>query len=145
MSILKSLNDKMKKLLIAYAFFCLLVCHSCTVFLAPSYAEEDDILIDVYNQTDEICFGKYYLTFHLFGIGNVSQSEKIDRVEMLEWCLNEAVQGNSYTGYYITYSVKLGDDNWYALVDLTEFDSGRYEWRVLDADRSLSAIQSLLY
>ena len=64
---------------------------------------------------------------------------------MLEWCLNESMQGNSYTGYYVTYEVKLGDERWYTLIDLTEFDSGRYEWKIIDADQSLSEIQSLLY
>ena len=78
-------------------------------------------------------------------IRDISQNEKINHVEMLEWCLNESMQGNSFTGYYVTYVVKLGDERWYALIDLTEFDSGRYEWKMVDADRSLSAIQAMLY
>ena len=76
---------------------------------------------------------------------NEPESKKINSVKMLEWCLNESMLGDSYTGYFVTYEVLLDEGRWYTLIDLTEFDSDRYEWKVIDADQSLSTIQSMLY
>lgn len=141
----------MKKNLI---IFCVvLVTHlfsSCSGLFAPQFAENDDILVSVYDYTSQNASGlsdgekMAYAILGLYEYDNTSRDEKITRVEMLDWGLNEQMQGNSYTGYFVTYRVNLSD-TWYALVDLTEFDSGRYEWKVIDVDTSLSEIQSMLY
>lgn len=68
---------------------------------------------------------------------------------MLEWSLNEQMLGDTYTDYFITYEVQVqkrnGSVTYYALVDFTEFDSGKWQFKVLDVDESLSEIQSWLY
>ena len=82
------------------------------------------------------------------GLGNyekVPKSQKIKSVEMLDWSLNEQMLGNSYTGYFVTYKVTYGEKTKYTLIDLTEFDAGGYQWKVIDCDSSLSSIQSMLY
>ena len=147
----------MKRLAVAFCVLATFSLSSCTAFLAPTYAENNDILVSVYDKTFDIMMedgledysGQLYNTLRFLrgdgGFSKISQSEKISNTEMLEWCLNESMQGNSYTGYYITYEVKFEKSQWYALVDLTEFDSGRYEWKVIYASESLSEIQSLLY
>ncbi len=147
----------MKRLTLAFCVLATFSLSSCTAFLAPTCAENDDILVDVYDKTFHITMehglenysGQLYNTLRFLrgdgGFGNISQSEKISNTEMIEWSLNESMQGDSYTGYYITYEVKIKESHWYALVDLTEFDSGRYEWKVIEASKSLSEIQSMLY
>lgn len=146
----------MKKVIITFVVLLAIVLSSCTALLAPSCAENEEVLIDVYNNTYRIMtedaanndytgLVRLGLMFSDGGLSNVSQTKKINSVTMLEWCLNESMQGNSYTGYYVTYEVWFDDSRWYTLIDLTEFESGRYEWKVIDADRSLSAIQSMLY
>lgn len=141
--------------------FCVvLVTHlfsSCSGLLAPQYAENEDVLVFVYDYTSKMAYriscvedgydGQALRTLEfLSSMGEETpRSEKIRSVEMLDWSLNEQTQGESYTGYFVTYSVRLDKRIWYALVALTEFDSGRYEWEVIDIDRSLSEIKSMLY
>lgn len=147
----------MKRLALAFCVLATFALSACTTFLEPTCAERGDILVDVYNKTFDIMMedgledysGQLYNTLRFLrgdgGFSKISQSEKISNTEMLEWCLNESMQGNSYTGYYITYEVRFEKSQWYALVDLTEFDSGRYEWKVIYASESLSEIQGMLY
>lgn len=143
----------MKKVIITTVILLAIALSSCTALLAPSFAENDDVLIDVYEETYRIKSGfdsQLGLLFfeELFtknGLSKVPQTKKINSVKMLEWCLNESMLGDSYTGYFVTYEVWFDDSQWYTLIDLTEFDSDRYEWKVIDADPSLSTIQSMLY
>lgn len=143
----------MKKVIITIVVLLAIALSSCTALLAPSFAENDDVLIDVYEETYRIKSGfdsQLGLLFfeELFtknGLSKVPQTKKINSVKMLEWCLNESMLGDSYTGYFVTYEVWFDDSQWYTLIDLTEFDSDRYEWKVIDADPSLSTIQSMLY
>lgn len=137
----------MKKVIITTVILLAIALSSCTTLLAPSFAENNDVLIDVYDKT-------YCIRLEDIGLGNLlilgtstnePESKKINSVKMLEWCLNESMLGDSYTGYFVTYEVLLDEGRWYTLIDLTEFDSDRYEWKVIDADQSLSTIQSMLY
>ena len=134
----------MKRIIIALSVLYTFLLSSCSALLAPTHAEDDSVLINVYDKTvgldDAVRIAHAFL-----GIQEASRSEKINSVEMLDWCLNEQMLGDSYTGYFVTYKVKVGDETWYTLIDLTEFDSGSYEGKFIDTDRSLSTIQSMLY
>ncbi len=134
----------MKRIIIALSVLCTFLFSSCSALLAPTHAEDDSILINVYDKTVGLDNG-VRIAHAIFGIQEASRSEKLKSVEMLDWCLNEQMMGDSYTGYFVTYKVKVGDETWYTLVDLTEFDSGSYEGKFIDTDRSLSTIQSMLY
>ena len=134
----------MKRIIIALSVLCTFLLPSCTALLTPTHAEDESVLISVYDKTVGLDDG-VRIAHAIFGIQEASRSEKLNSVEMLDWCLNEQMMGNSYTGYFVTYKVKVGDETWYTLVDLTEFDSGSYEGKFIDTDRSLSTIQSMLY
>ena len=134
----------MKRIIIALSVLCTFLLSSCTALLTPTHAEDESVLISVYDKTVGLDDG-VRIAHAIFGIQEASRSEKLNSVEMLDWCLNEQMMGNSYTGYFVTYKVKVGDETWYTLIDLTEFDSGSYEGKFIDTDRSLSSIQSMLY
>ena len=134
----------MKRIIIALSVLCTFLLSSCTALLTPTHAEDESVLINVYDKTVGLDDG-VRIAHAIFGIQEASRSEKLNSVEMLDWCLNEQMLGNSYTGYFVTYKVKVGDETWYTLIDLTEFDSGSYEGKFIDTDRSLSTIQSMLY
>ena len=134
----------MKRIIIALSVLCTFLLPSCTALLTPTHAEDESVLISVYDKTVGLDDG-VRIAHAIFGIQEASRSEKLNSVEMLDWCLNEQMLGNSYTGYFVTYKVKVGDETWYTLIDLTEFDSGSYEGKFIDTDRSLSTIQSMLY
>ncbi len=134
----------MKRIIIALSVLCTFLLSSCTALLTPTHAEDESVLISVYDKTAGLDDG-VRIAHAIFGIQEASRSEKLNSVEMLDWCLNEQMLGNSYTGYFVTYKVKVGDETWYTLIDLTEFDSGSYEGKFIDTDRSLSTIQSMLY
>jgi len=134
----------MKRIIIALSVLCTFLLSSCTALLTPTHAEDESVLIYVYDKTVGLDDG-VRIAHAIFGIQEASRSEKINSVEMLDWCLNEQMLGDSYTGYFVTYKVKVGDETWYTLIDLTEFDSGSYEGKFIDTDRSLSTIQSMLY
>lgn len=134
----------MKRIIIALSVLCTFLLSSCSALLAPTHAEDDSVLISVYDKTVGLDDG-VRIAHAIFGIQEASRSEKLKSVEMLDWCLNEQMMGDSYTGYFVTYKVKVGDETWYTLVDLIEFDSGSYEGKFIDTDRSLSTIQSMLY
>lgn len=134
----------MKRIIIALCVLCTFLLSSCSALLAPTHAEDDSVLINVYDKTVGLDDG-VRIAHAIFGIQEASRSEKLKSVEMLDWCLNEQMMGDSYTGYFVTYKVKVGDETWYTLVDLIEFDSGSYEGKFIDTDRSLSTIQSMLY
>ena len=134
----------MKRIIIALSVLCTFLLYSCTALLTPTHAEDESVLISVYDKTAGLDDG-VRIAHAIFGIQEASRSEKLNSVEMLDWCLNEQMMGNSYTGYFVTYKVKVGDETWYTLIDLTEFDSGSYEGKFIDTDRSLSTIQSMLY
>ena len=141
----------MKRIIIALSVLCTFLLPSCSAFLAPSHAEDDDLLEAVYDKTLSMQWGTSGFSNMLAvcnGLGDyqrVPKSQKIKSVEMLDWSLNEQMLGNSYTGYFVTYKVTYGDKTKYTLIDLTEFDSGGYQWKVIDCDSSLSTIQSMLY
>lgn len=134
----------MKRIIIALSVLCTFLLSSCTALLTPTHAEDESVLINVYDKTVGLDDG-VRIAHAIFGIQEASRSEKLKSVEMLDWCLNEQMMGDSYTGYFVTYKVKVGDETWYTLVDLIEFDSGSYEGKFIDTDRSLSTIQSMLY
>ena len=134
----------MKRIIIALSVLCTFLLSSCTALLTPTHAEDDSVLINVYDKTVGLDDG-VRIAHAIFGIQEASRSEKINSVEMLDWCLNEQMLGDSYTGYFVTYKVKVGDETWYTLVDLIEFDSGSYEGKFIDTDRSLSTMQIMLY
>ena len=134
----------MQRIIIALSVLCTFLLSSCTALLTPTHAEDESVLISVYDKTAGLDDG-VRIAHAIFGIQEASRSEKLNSVEMLDWCLNEQMMGNSYTGYFVTYKVKVGDETWYTLIDLTEFDSGSYEGKFIDTDRSLSTIQSMLY
>ena len=134
----------MKRIIIALSVLCTFLLSSCTALLTPTHAEDESVLISVYDKTVGLDDG-VRIAHAIFGIQEASRSEKLNSVEMLDWCLNEQMLGNSYTGYFVTYKVTYGDHTRYTLIDLTEFDAGGYQWKVIDCDPSLSTIQSMLY
>lgn len=141
----------MKRIIIALSVLCTFLLSSCSALLTPTHAEDDDLLEAVYDKTLSMQWGTtnwdrvLAVCNNLGDYQKVPKNQKIKSVEMLDWCLNEQMMGDSYTGYFVTYKVKVGDETWYTLVDLIEFDSGSYEGKFIDTDRSLSTIQSMLY
>ena len=134
----------MKRIIIALSVLCTFLPSSCTALLTSTHAEDESVLLSVYDKTAGLDDG-VRIAHAIFGIQEASRSEKLNSVEMLDWCLNEQMLGDSYTGYFVTYKDKFDGETWYNLVDLTEFDSGSYEGKFIDTDRSLSTIQSMLY
>ena len=134
----------MKRIIIALSVLCTFLLPSCTALLTPTHAEDESVLISVYDKTVGLDDG-VRIAHAIFGIQEASRSEKLNSVEMLDWCLNEQMLGNSYTRYFVTYKVTYGDHTRYTLIDLTEFDAGGYQWKVIDCDPSLSTIRSMLY
>ncbi len=143
----------MKTKIFAFITLTILLClPSCTALLAPEHAEDDDILCYVYDKVHyaEIVSDPLYV-FNTFAGAKYSTAdtdeEKVERTEMLEWHLNESMLGNSYTGYYIVYTARMceTEKTFYALLDLTEFVSGKCEYKLLSTNSSLSEINSLLY
>lgn len=141
----------MKQIIIALSVLCAFLLPSCSAFLSPNHAEDDDLLAAVYDETLSMQWGTtnwdrvLAVCNNLGDYQKVPKSQKIKSVEMLDWTLNEQMLGNSYTGYFVTYKVSYGDNTRYTLIDLTEFDAGGYQWKVIDCDPSLSSIQSMLY
>jgi len=74
-------------------------------------------------------------------------------IEPIDYVFNQQMQGNSYVGYFVTYSLDMSYPAneyysqlpYYYLVQLTEFDNGRWEAEIIDKSKSLSEIQSNLY
>lgn len=124
---------------------CTLFC-ACSLFHEPRCMNERAILLDVYNKTwynrsdDEIGFSFLCGQF----CPELSDEEILENIHVINWEYNRSTQGDSYEGYFVTYSVNIKDDVLYSLVDLVEFENGRYEWTVLETSSSLSAIQNLL-
>ena len=119
----------------------------CTSFLTscsvgPKYMEEEDLLKNVYEKThwETICL-------YWRDSPRPTEEDEINGTQVIDWVYNEQTIGNTYQGYFVTYSVDMVDTEttYYALVDLVEFDDGRYEWSVIDVSSSLSDIQSNLY
>ncbi len=143
----------MKTKFFALIAIVVLVClPSCSALLAPEHAEDDDILCWVYDQVhnEEIVSDPWYVFSYFAGAEYPKAStdeEKVARTKMLEWHLNEDMLGDNYTGYYIVYTARMceTEKTFYALLDLTEFDTGRREWKLLSTSSSLSEINSLLY
>lgn len=76
---------------------------------------------------------------------NVPMSLRKERTSIVDWVYNYEAMGDSYTGYYIIYSVNIDGRNIYVLLDLVEFDeSGRYEASVVAIEKSISVINSYL-
>lgn len=146
---------KAKYIQVILGMLCMAYLSSCGALLAPKYAEDEDVLCHVYDvvreeSTSELEDGLQLLAILAGGkLATPTTEEKIQNTKMLEWSVNEQMLGDSYTGYFVTYRVVInkGENSYtyYALVDLTEFDSGEYEWEIVDVDESLSAIQSWLY
>lgn len=146
---------KTKCIQVILGMLCMVYLSSCGALLAPQYAETEKVLCYVYDvvreeSTSELEDGLQLLAILAGGkLATPTTEEKIQNTKMLEWSVNEQMLGDSYTGYFVTYRVVInkGENSYtyYALVDLTEFDSGEYEWEVVDVDESLSAIQSWLY
>lgn len=146
---------KAKYIQVILGMLCMAYLSSCGTLLAPKYAEDEDVLCHVYDvvreeSTSELEDGLQLLAILAGGkLATPTTEEKIQNTKMLEWSVNEQMLGDSYTGYFVTYRVVInkGENSYtyYALVDLTEFDSGEYEWEIVDVDESLSAIQSWLY
>ena len=126
---------------------CMVNLTACNALLAPEHAEDNNVSklskTDIEEGLDALCL------FTGGSLPELTVAEKIQNTKMLEWSLNEQMLGDTYTGYFITYEVQVqkrnGSVTYYALVDFTEFDSGKWQFKVLDVDESLSEIQSLLY
>lgn len=147
---------KTKCIQVILGMLCMVCLSSCGALLAPQYAETEKVLCYVYDVVREESTSEFEESLQIFAVlagGKLADppttEEKIQNTKMLEWSVNEQMLGDSYTGYFVTYRVVInkGESSYtyYALVDLTEFDSGEYEWEVVDVDESLSAIQSWLY
>ena len=134
---------------------CMVNLTACNALLAPEHAEDNNVLCRVYDKVSKLSktdIEEGLDALCLFTGGSLPEltvAEKIQNTKMLEWSLNEQMLGDTYMGYFITYEVQIqkrnGSVTYYALVDFTEFDSGKWQFKVLDVDESLSEIQSLLY
>lgn len=91
--------------------FCLI---SCTELLGPTYAEEPAV--------------KNFVLRHSYSQGY--------NVEMIDWQWS-GTQGETFTGYYVVYSVNSTE---YIIIDLVEFDNGKYEMKFINRARSLSSL-----
>lgn len=66
----------------------------------------------------------------------------IDReVKIINWDWSENNQGDTFTGYLVTYEVGNGN---YALVNLIEFDDGKWSAQMEYKGRSLQELNSLI-
>lgn len=130
--------------------------YSCSSLLKPEKAENPKVLLYVFNQTKAEITGNAFgfdgfelLSAFMGGSGgsmSLSDEEKIECVEMVEWTLDEdLIDGSDYTGYFVIYRVTILDQTYYSLLSLTEFDSGRAEWKLEAVETSLSEIKSWLY
>ena len=122
---------------------------ACTSFLTscstgPKCIEEEALLKDIYETTH---FETHSEIFFRSNSPDPTEEDKINGTQVINWVYNEQTIGDTYQGYFVTYSVDMVDAErtYYALVDLVEFDDGHYEWSVIDVSRSLSDIQSNLY
>lgn len=134
---------------------CMVGLTSCNALLAPEHAKDNNVRCRIYDEVSKQSKSDFEEGLDLFclvaggSLPELTVAEKIQNTKMLEWSLNEQMLGDTYTGYFITYEVQVqkrnGSVTYYALVDFTEFDSGKWQFKVLDVDESLSEIQSWLY
>lgn len=87
---------------------------SCTDLFGPLHAEEPKI--------------KEFVLSYAYSNGR--------SVEMVDWNWS-GTQGETFTGYYVVYSVNSSE---YIVLDLVEFDNGRCEYKFVCRSRSLSSI-----
>ena len=74
----------MKRIIIALSVLCTFLLSSCTALLTPTHAEDDSVLINVYDKTVGLDDG-VRIAHAIFGIQEASRSEKLKSVEMLDW------------------------------------------------------------
>ncbi len=146
---------KAKFLMPILCLLCLIGLASCDAF-APSYAEDDDVLCLVYDETRENStsdLGEDFLLAYLDELSGlfgkqITEQEKIYNTKMLDWKFREDWAGDDYWGYYVTYKVNVekGDNTftYYSLVELDEYDDGTSQVEVLYVSDDLSEIQDLL-
>lgn len=133
------------------------LCTSCNNLLEPQYATSNDVLSWVYAAAEEEYMSTMLHSDDPFeqrmiegmqelmqSIGyecKVPEEDRIAKTSMMEWILNSDVQGDTYTGYFITYQVELKEEIVYALIDLVEFDNtGKYEIKLVGVERTISDI-----
>lgn len=71
--------------------------------------------------------------------------EIIDKkVKIINWDLSANGQGDSYTSYLVTYEVSNENQSQYILVNLIEFDDGRWSAQIEYNNASLQELNSLI-
>ena len=101
-----------------------------TLYKQKNWADTHEA--DVQKNIDEIFLPKYKEFAKAF----------IDReVKIINWDWSENNQGDTFTGYMVTYEVGNGN---YALVNLIEFDDGKWSAQMEYKGRSLQELNSLI-
>ena len=91
----------MKRIIIALSVLCTFLLSSCSALLAPTHAEDDNLLEAVYDKTLSMQWGTtnwdrvLAVCNNLGDYQKVPKNQKIKSVEMLDWSLNEQMLGNS--------------------------------------------------
>ena len=80
----------------------------------------------------------------LIAFANESTETRTANTQLVEWCANSDEISSNYTGFLVTYRVTVEDGTYYALIDLLEFEDGRYEARLIAIENTLSAIKSYI-
>lgn len=126
----------------------------------PKYVDDAEVKSNIYYQVAEYEFhknweedlqnpmsaaiwGEYYASGWCQYKCNLSKEERASKVENVDWDISQN-GGEHYHCFYIYYRVKCKKHTLYALVELTEFDSGEVEYDILAVESTLSAIKNLV-
>ena len=124
---------------------------SCSVVEGPKNAETDKVKGYVYAQVWDYDWennpkGALVKAFvaPLKGACDIPTETRTANTQLVEWCANSDEISSNYTGFLVTYRVTVEDGTYYALIDLLEFEDGRYEARLIAIENTLSAIKAYI-
>lgn len=131
-----------------------LLIQSCAL-LPPKNADSDEIKCSVYAAVDEYLeenrskswMEEYFEDNLSMLLGKykckVPDEVRIDSTEVIDWDHSDN-KGNEYRTYFVYYRILIRHSSYYALVALTEFKDGSYEWSIEDVEPTLSEVKSLV-
>lgn len=124
---------------------------SCSLVKGPKNSEADKVKGFVYAKVWDYDWennpkGALVKAFvaPLKGACNIPMETRTANTEVVEWTVNSDEISSDYTGFLVTYRVTLDDGSYYALIDLMEFDDGRYEAQLIAIENTLSAIKAYM-
>ncbi len=125
---------------------------SCSLVKGPKNSETDKVKGFVYakiwdydleNNPKGALIRSFATSF--VGACNTPIETRTANTDVVEWNVNSDEISSDYTGFLVTYRVTLNDGtSYYALIDLLEFDDGRYEAQLIAIENTLSAIKAYM-